>query len=397
MNKSMLLILVLILSMTALSAQKVLTINGTQIDLEGLEELEELDNATPGTKNIKIMINKELSSATNDGTGYFGIYVEDLNFPKAQKMSYNQVTGVLITGVVQGSPAWEARIQEEDVILSINEMPVLNKSEFDRLRKNMRAGDMLNLKLWRAGAEVSVEMELGSRSTPTVPGQPEPKRKRRSTGYGGGGWTPTWIQTDMTDINNLMSDLGLKEYNENGVLTQGFAGKGHVGKGFFLGMQVNGFDDIRTTRDAVTPGGPYDLKVRYNLSLVGATLDKRFALAPWLITSFGVMLGGGNHELEFTRVNQNFDWPTNVSTVTQGNFNSTLRRGYLMVQPRAELMFRILPWLGLRAEGGYVYTYAPYSGWRAVGNNEGEMIEVNGSPNTKMEGYSIGIGPWFGF
>jgi hypothetical protein len=63
-----------------------------------------------------------------------------------------------------------------------------------------------------------------------------------------------------------MSDLGLKEYNENGVLTQGFAGKGHVGKGFFIGMQVNNFDDSRTKRDTISVDGPYDLTVKYNLS-----------------------------------------------------------------------------------------------------------------------------------
>jgi len=398
MKKSMFAILMLVLSFTLLSAQKVVNINGTEIDLTGLEELDELQELAPGTQNVKIMINKELNPLANDGSGYFGIYVEDLSFPKAQKLGYNQMLGVLITGVVQGSPAWNARLQEDDIIMSINEMSVFNKEEFDRLRKNMRPDDALKLQLWRSGAEVTVDMVLGTRETPGVQGQEgKPAKKRSSVGYGGGGWTPTWLQTDMTDVNRLMAGLGLKEYNENGVLTQGFAGKGHVGKGFFIGFQVNGFDDSRTKRDTISVGGPYDLTVKYNLSLVGATVDKRFAIAPWLVTSIGVMLGGGTQEVEFTRVNQHFEWPTSIDTVTQGNFNSTLHRGYLMVQPRAELLFRILPWLGLRAEGGYVYTYAPYSGWRAKGADDGDMVEVQGSPDTPLEGFSVGIGPWFGF
>ena len=224
-----------------------------------------------------------------------------------------------------------------------------------------------------------------------------PKKKKRSVGRGGGGWTPTWVQTDMTDINDLMTNLGFSEYDENGVLTHGFAGKGHVGKGFFLGLQVNGFDDSRTKRDTVSVGGPYDLNVKYNLSLIGATIDKRVAIAPWLITSLGVMLGGGSHQVDFNRINQNYEWPTSIDNVSQGSFVARLKRGYLVVQPRAELMFRFLPWLGLRAEAGYAYSYAPYKGWRVQGQRDGEMIEVNNSPNTKLEGLTIGIGPWFGF
>ena len=398
MKKSMLAILMLALLFTLLSAQKVVNINGTEIDLEGLEELEKLEDMDSGTQNVKIMINKEFNPMTNDGSGYFGIYVDDLNFPKAQKLSYNQMIGVLITGVVQGSPAWEARLQEDDIIMNINDMPVYNKEEFDRLRKNMRPGDALKINLWRSGAEVPVELMLGSREAPSAPGQAGmPAKKRNSVGYGGGGWTPTWLQTDMTDVNALMTSIGLEAYNEDGVLTQGFAGKGHVGKGLFLGFQVNDFNDKRNIRDNLSDGGPYDVTVDYNLSLVGATIDKRFAIAPWLVTSIGVMLGGGSHDIEFTRVNHHYDWPDSLQNVTQGNFNSTLHRGYLMVQPRAELMFRILPWLGLRAEAGYVYTYAPYSGWRAKGAEDGDMVEVQGSPDTKLEGFSIGIGPWFGF
>jgi predicted metalloprotease with PDZ domain len=197
-------ILMLVLSFTLLSAQNVVNINGTEIDLAGLEALEELDDMAPGTQNVKIMINKEFNPMVNDGSGYFGIYVEDLSFPKAQKLGYSQMLGVLVTGVVQGSPAWDARLQEEDIIMSINEMPVYNKEEFDRLRKNMRPGDALKLKLWRSGTEVPLEMVLGSRETPSAPGQDgKPTKKRSSVGYGGGGWTPTWLQTDMADVNGL--------------------------------------------------------------------------------------------------------------------------------------------------------------------------------------------------
>jgi len=397
MKKTMFLLLLLAFSLNMLSAQKLVTINGTEFDLEDLEDLEELEGLDKGNMQVKIMMNKELGPM-DSGSGYFGIYVEDINFPKAQKLDYKQTYGVLITGVVQGSPAWNARLQEDDVIMSINEMPVYNKEEFDRLRKNMRPGDVLKLQLWRTGAEVPLEMVLGSRETPSAPDMAgKPAKKRKSVGYGGGGWTPTWLQTDMTDVNGLMTDLGLEAYNEDGVLTQGFSGKGHVGKGFFISMQVISFDDSRTIRDNLSQGGPYDVTVDYSLSLIGGTIDKRFAITPWLITSFGLMIGGGTQEVEFTRVNQNYVWPDSLQNVTQGNFNSTLHRGYLSVQPRAELMFRILPWLGLRAEAGYVYSYAPYSGWRAKGSDDGDMVEVQNSPDTKLEGFSIGIGPWFGF
>jgi hypothetical protein len=59
-------------------------------------------------------------------------------------------------------------------------------------------------------------------------------------------------------------------------------------------------------------------------------------------------------------------------------------------------MYRVLSWLGLRAEVGYTYGYSLTKDWRVRGL-AGESFEVSGSPDTPFQGMTATIGPWFGF
>ncbi|MDY0151768.1 MAG: PDZ domain-containing protein, partial [Candidatus Cloacimonas sp.] len=81
----------------------------------------------PEGSNIMIKMNKEMNVATDsENAPYFGIFTEDLTFPKAQELGYTGTYGVLITGVVSGSPAWEYRLQEDDIILGIDKSEITN-------------------------------------------------------------------------------------------------------------------------------------------------------------------------------------------------------------------------------------------------------------------------------
>ncbi|MFA7543798.1 MAG: hypothetical protein WCY84_05425, partial [Candidatus Cloacimonadaceae bacterium] len=68
----------------------------------------------------------------------------------------------------------------------------------------------------------------------------------------------------------------------------------------------------------------------------------------------------------------------------------------LIAQPKAELLVRLTPWLGLRAEGGYVYGVNLRENWRAIGMGD-EQYDIKNSPNTDHKGISFSVGPWFGF
>lgn len=370
---------------------------------DDLSEALEIIRELKGMENVNVsMLKAPRGLQEADDAAYFGLYLEDLSFPKAQSLNYKGTIGVLITGVVKDSPAWQYRLREDDIIVSLGNKEITNYATFEKVRKGLRAGDVVSIVVFRDGKSESFDMVIGAREVDGtqkisgVPKQQVPGRKK-SPGYGGGSWVPLWIKTDIEDINRLIgaNGLGFSEIPEGFMLQQGLAGKLPIGRGFFLGGQITGYSD--GTR-IVSPADPkYHLWMQYDRTLGGVTLDKRIPFTKNIIGSVGFMIGGAKHSLEFVNTDANFNWATMDSTITaSNNTHIKLSKGYLIAQPKAELLVRILPWLGLRAEGGYVYGVNLRENWRAIGMGD-EQYNIKNSPNTSHNGISFSVGPWFGF
>ncbi|MCB5270390.1 MAG: PDZ domain-containing protein [Candidatus Cloacimonetes bacterium] len=345
-----------------------------------------------------MLINESILGESDDAA-YFGLYLEDLTFPKAQELSYPHTYGVLITGVVKDSPSWHYRLRQDDIIMQIGGRQTTNNATMDKILQSFRAGDQVSIAIFRDGKVESLDMTLGSRSSSiTTSTSPiKVQKKKLSPGYGGGSWIPMWVHLDMVDINDLITDstLGFNKTRENGVLQQGLGGKLSIGKGFFLGGQVTTYSDIKKKTNA--SDGTYHIWLKQQNMMGGVTLDRRIPITQNFISSVGLMVGGANHELEFLNTDSNYDWNDLPNTIaSSNNTHFRLKKNYLVVQPRVELMYRFLPWLGLRAEAGYAYGYPLTQDWRVQGL-ENESYEVTNSPDTKYEGLTLSIGPWFGF
>jgi hypothetical protein len=354
--------------------------------------------------NIKVEITKDLNmneEADAPNAPFFGIYPAELDFPKAQELNYPNSYGVLITGVVPNSPAYQYRLVEDDIIMEIGGKKAMNLKEFDKLKAAYRAGDAVKLTIFRAGEIKTIDFVFGSKEPKevTVEGEDneKPTKAKLSVGDGGGTWIPMWYQADMDDVNDLVQSLGFDALPDNGLLTQGLGGKGNIGKGWFLGGQGGWYSDSKKTAEfdiASNPTG-YTNYMKYKMSFGGATLDKRFAIAKGVTTSFGFMLGGASQTVEVLHSNSQYNWPT-TGDLLDGNTYAKISRSYLLVQPRAELMIHFLSWLGIRGEVGYMYGYAPRKGWK-VRHMESDDYELKGSPDTPFQGMTVSIGPWFGF
>jgi hypothetical protein len=72
-----------------------------------------------------------------------------------------------------------------------------------------------------------------------------------------------------------------------------------------------------------------------------------------------------------------------------------IEKNYIMFQPKAVVMYKILDWLSIRAEGGYIISHSFTNGWNAISCDDD--FEIENSPETSFDGYTISIGPWFGF
>jgi hypothetical protein len=291
---------------------------------------------------------------------------------------------------------------EDDIIMEINGAKITNSDEFDKIRSGFRVGDELVYSVFRNGKAESVKLTLSARPVKTsTPG--EKTKTRLSAGYGGGSWIPMWFQTDMEDVNHVVNQLGFANLSEDGIFMQGLGGKLPVGKGYFIGGYATGYE-YSTKKASIYPTDPLDPEfgnyqdwMMYTAALGGVTMDKRIPLTKNLITSMGLMLGGGSHSIELMHTNADYDWNTIGADLSSGNNNrSLMTKYYFVVQPRAEVMYRLLGWFGLRAEVGYTYGYAPKNGWHVEGVNN-ETFEINNSPKTEYQGLTVSVGPWFGF
>jgi hypothetical protein len=401
MKKSMFLILTFLLIGAVLLAQEKVEVTIDEVNETIAEAMEEVNEALEEIESIKgikpIVINIHRTSSNSPK---MGVYLADLDFEDAYKMHYPYCYGVLIKGIVPGGPSQKAGIISGDIIMEFDGKKARFEYHLVKLIKSKNLGDEVEVKLFR-DEEVLVTKLVLSTLTPkediiiTKDGK---KKKKLSVGFGGGSWIPVWYaaKDEFEDINYVLDQYGFNGLDEKGIFMNGGGGKGYVGKGWFLGGMGAGYSIDRKKGHTTDAEEDVTRRMYYSNGFGGVTLDKRFAVSRKIITSLGFMLGWGGHTLEVSQTDGNYDWISldDDMDASANNFIE-MKRSYILFQPKAMLMVRILDWLGIRAEAGYFLSHSFTSGWDSV--SCGDNFEIDNSPDTSYDGYTISIGPWFGF
>ncbi|UCB53157.1 MAG: PDZ domain-containing protein [Candidatus Zixiibacteriota bacterium] len=102
-------------------------------------------------------------AAKKSGKAWLGVYLQDINRDIKEAMDLESKRGALIAGVVEDSPAEEAGIEEEDVIVEFDGEKVRSSSSLTRLVKKHSPGDEITLKVVREGKENKIIVTLGKR------------------------------------------------------------------------------------------------------------------------------------------------------------------------------------------------------------------------------------------
>jgi serine protease Do len=126
----------------------VLRYNGT--DIKNVAQLRNLVASTkPGsTVPVKVLGEKgdtvltvkvgdlaraQASAKTGIGGGLLGVSVEKVTPQVAKELGLSKTAGVVISGVAPGSAAQQAGLQKGDVVFRVNNTPVNDPKEFDKL------------------------------------------------------------------------------------------------------------------------------------------------------------------------------------------------------------------------------------------------------------------------
>jgi hypothetical protein len=314
--------------------------------------------------------------------------------------------------VVPESPAKFFKILEDDILMEFDDRKVMDKSHMDKLLRLYEPGDKITMKVFRMGQEYVFDFVFGSRDSQFTIKNDSLKivlkdkqeetmvkgKKRLSVGYGGLSWIPVWFMPDLDDVNNLITDFSFSELDDSGIFMNGIGGKGNIGKNWFIGGYGVWYSkDIKRGHDLDNDGSNDVMRrMLFSTSYGGVTLDKRYALSKKFITSLGFMLGWGGYSMEVNQTNGNYDWNNaNNQLAASDNNYVQFTKDFILFQPKVSLMYRVNDWLGFRAEGGYMVSYSYHNGWNAKLCED--VYEVENSPNTSFDGFTISVGPWFGF
>jgi len=98
------------------------------------------------------------------GSGsYLGIGVAEIDAERAKALNLKEERGVEVTRVSEGSPAAEAGLEKNDVVIEYNGTPVEGVEQFIRLVRETPVGRKVKLVVIRSGRPQTVTATIGSR------------------------------------------------------------------------------------------------------------------------------------------------------------------------------------------------------------------------------------------
>jgi len=97
-----------------------------------------------------------------------GIEAQDITPELAESFKLSKVEGALIAGVLNNSPADVAGLKAGDILLAINEKPVVDSAGMLNLIAVLKPQQKAALKILRDGKEQNVSVLIGKRPKPVA-------------------------------------------------------------------------------------------------------------------------------------------------------------------------------------------------------------------------------------
>lgn len=98
----------------------------------------------------------------NSSGSYLGIVMDDVTAANMSKYKLSSEKGVIVRSVEKRSPAEDARLQEDDVILEYGGFQVWSASQFARLVKETPVGRKVDLGVSRDGKRITLTAQIGT-------------------------------------------------------------------------------------------------------------------------------------------------------------------------------------------------------------------------------------------
>lgn len=121
--------------------------------------------AVPANLVRKVM--KDLKDYGVVQRGILGVFIDEMNSTRAEKLGLPSVEGVYITRVTPGGGADEAGLEKEDVIIGINGVKTKTLPEMQEQLGRYRPGNSISIEYIRKGKKYKVSVILKNKSNST--------------------------------------------------------------------------------------------------------------------------------------------------------------------------------------------------------------------------------------
>lgn len=142
--------------------------------------------------NIAKNVMDQLRSKGSVSRGFIGVLLQDINQDLASAFGLSKSEGALIAQVSKGSPAEKAGIQQGDVIMAYNKLPVANTSALRTAIALMLPGTALELSIVRDNKPQKITLEVGEYAAEAAAEAPvaAPESEHKELGVTVGTLTP---------------------------------------------------------------------------------------------------------------------------------------------------------------------------------------------------------------
>lgn len=142
--------------------------------------------------------------------GWLGVVIQEVNKDLAESFGLDKPAGALVVQIMENSPAGKAGVKLGDVILAMNDKPVVMSADLPHLVGALKPGASARLDIMRDGKRQVLNVKVGA-----APSDDDDASDRAATGQGSRSENPLGVSvTELSAEQKKMIDL------ETGVLIQ---------------------------------------------------------------------------------------------------------------------------------------------------------------------------------
>lgn len=208
----------------------------------------------------------------------------------------------------------------------------------------------------------------------------------------GGGYMPGWMLVNLDELNTQLAGFGSGELDKSGFYAGGGVGFAYIP--FIPYVRVGGLGFGGSTSASGVVNGE-KREVEYSNTFGGFTVEYTLPFVRSVAISAGLILGGGESKIEFSRTSGTYDWNNLWTEINSGagttSYSRRVQSQYFLVSPTLNIDIPVYRLFSIRLGGGYAMALG--GEWKADGD-----VEVFNVPDKlKGSGAFINAGLLFGF